>query len=166
MKFEDIKKDKEILAFLRKGNDNLGILGYTDHSEAHCTLVAERAGYILRKLEYKEKVIELAKMAGFMHDIGNAVNRSHHAEYGAILANDLLKDTDMPLEDRVTLVSAIGNHDESTGGATDAVSAGGRNFGLTLIVIRLRFPQRNVNVPSLLWMLLKDCRIICSLPII
>lgn len=94
--------------------------------------MAERAGYILRKLEYKEKVIELAKMAGFMHDIGNAVNRSHHAEYGAILANDLLKDTDMPLEDRVTLVSAIGNHDESTGGATDVVSAGGGNFGLTV----------------------------------
>ena len=109
-----------------------GILGYTDHSEAHCTLVAERSGYILRKLEYKEKVIELAKMAGFMHDIGNAVNRSRHAEYGAILTNDLLKDTDIPLEDRVTLMSAIGNHDESTGGATDAVSAGGGNFGFTV----------------------------------
>lgn len=58
-----------------------------------------------------------------MHDIGNAVNRSHHAEYGTILANDLLKKTDMPLEDRVTIVSAIGNHDESTGGATDYISA-------------------------------------------
>ena len=58
-----------------------------------------------------------------MHDIGNAVNRTHHAEYGAILANDILKDTDMPLEDRVTIVSCIGSHDESTGGATDPVSA-------------------------------------------
>ena len=123
MKFEDIKKNKEILAFLKKGNENLGILGYTDHSEAHCTLVAERAGYILRKLGYQEKEIELVKIAGFMHDIGNAVNRTHHAEYGAILANDLLKNTDMSLEDRVTIVSAIGNHDESTGGATDSISA-------------------------------------------
>lgn len=123
MKFEEIKKNKEILAFLKKGNENLGILGYTDHSEAHCILVAERAGDILRKLGYKEKDIELVKIAGFMHDIGNAVNRSHHAEYGAILANDLLKNTDMPLEDRVTVVSAIGNHDESTGGATDYISA-------------------------------------------
>lgn len=123
MKFEDIKKNREILAFLKKGNENLGILGYTDHSEAHCTLVAERAGYILRKLGYQEKEIELVKIAGFMHDIGNAVNRTHHAEYGAILANDLLKNTDMSLEDRVTIVSAIGNHDESTGGATDSISA-------------------------------------------
>ena len=123
MKFEEIKKNKEILAFLKKGNENLGILGYTDHSEAHCILVAERAGDILRKLGYKEKDIELVKIAGFMHDIGNAVNRSHHAEYGAILANDLLKNTDMPLEDRVTVVSAIGNHDESTGEATAYISA-------------------------------------------
>ena len=123
MKFEEIKKNKEILAFLKKGNENLGILGYTDHSEAHCILVAERAGDILKKLGYKQKERELAKIAGFMHDIGNAVNRSHHAEYGAILANDILKDTDMSLKDRVTVVSAIGNHDESTGGATDPVSA-------------------------------------------
>lgn len=123
MKFEEIKKNKEICAFLKKGNENLGVLGYTDHSQVHCVLVAERAGYILRKLGYKEKDIELVKIAGFMHDIGNAVNRSHHAEYGAILANELLKDTDMSLADRVTVVSAIGNHDESTGGATDFISA-------------------------------------------
>lgn len=123
MKFEEIRKNKEIGAFLKKGNENLGVLGYTDHSQAHCVLVAERAGYILRKLGYKEKEIELVKIAGFMHDIGNAVNRSHHAEYGAILANELLKNTDMSLTDRVTVVSAIGNHDESTGEATDAISA-------------------------------------------
>ena len=123
MRFEEIKKNKEILAFMKKGNENLGILGYTDHSEAHCMLVAERAGDVLKKLGYEEKEIELAKIAGYMHDIGNAVNRSHHAEYGAILANEFLKNTDMPLEDRVTVVSAIGNHDETTGGATDCISA-------------------------------------------
>ena len=123
MKFEEIKKNKEILAFLKKGNENLGVLGYTDHSEAHCVLVAERAGSILKTLGYSDKEVELVKIAGFMHDIGNAVNRAHHAEYGAILANDLLKNTDMSLKDRVTVVSAIGNHDESTGGATDCISA-------------------------------------------
>ena len=123
MTFEEIKKNREILAFLEKGNENLGVLGYTDHSKAHCALVAERAADILKKLGYKQKERELAKIAGFMHDIGNAVNRSHHAEYGAILANDILKNTDMSLKDRVTVVSAIGNHDESTGGATDPVSA-------------------------------------------
>ena len=123
MTYKDIRENREVLAYLKKGNDNLGVLGYTDHSEAHCTVVAERAGLILKKLEYPEETIELAKIAGFMHDIGNAVNRSRHAEYGAILANELLKGTDLSLEDRITIMSAIGNHDESTGGATDPVSA-------------------------------------------
>lgn len=123
MTYQEIKKNEEVRAYLKKGNDNLGVLGYTDHSEAHCTVVAERAGLILKKLEYPEETIELAKIAGFMHDIGNAVNRNRHAEYGAILANELLKGTDLSLEDRITIMSAIGNHDESTGGATDPVSA-------------------------------------------
>lgn len=123
MTYQEIKKNEEVRAYLKKGNDNLGVLGYTDHSEAHCTVVAERAGLILKKLEYPEETIELAKIAGFMHDIGNAVNRSRHAEYGAILANELLKGTDLSLENRITIMSAIGNHDESTGGATDPVSA-------------------------------------------
>ena len=123
MTYQEIKKNVEVRAYLKKGNDNLGVLGYTDHSEVHCTVVAERAGLILKKLEYPEETIELAKIAGFMHDIGNAVNRSRHAEYGAILANELLKGKDLSLEDRITIMSAIGNHDESTGGATDPVSA-------------------------------------------
>ena len=123
MTYQEIKKNEEVRVYLKKGNDYLGVLGYTDHSEAHCTVVAERAGLILKKLEYPEETIELAKIAGFMHDIGNAVNRSRHAEYGAILANELLKGTDLSLEDRITIMSAIGNHDESTGGATDPVSA-------------------------------------------
>lgn len=123
MTYQEIRKNEEVLAFLKKGNDNLGVLGYTEHSEAHCTVVAEHAAYILKTFGYSKHEIELAKIAGFMHDIGNAVNRSHHAEYGALLANEILKDTDMDLEDRVTIVSAIGNHDESTGGAKDAISA-------------------------------------------
>ena len=123
MTYQEIKKNEEVRAYLKKGNDNLGVLGYTDHSEAHCAVVAERAGLILKKLEYPEETIELAKIAGFMHDIGNAVSRSRHAEYGAILANELLKGKDLSLEDRIMIMSAIGNHDESTGGATDPVSA-------------------------------------------
>ena len=78
---------------------------------------------LLRHFGYSEHDIELAKIAGYMHDIGNAVNRKHHAEYGAIIANDILKNTDISLKDRIAIVSAIGNHDESTGGAVDAISA-------------------------------------------
>ena len=123
MKYEDIKKNSEVCALIKKGNENLGILGFTDHSHAHCAVVAERAALILKKLGYSKKQIELVRIAGFMHDIGNAINRHKHAEYGAILANEILKDTDLSIEDRITIISAIGHHDESSGGATDVISA-------------------------------------------
>lgn len=123
MNYTEIRNHEEIRALLKKGNDNLGVLGFTDHSTAHCALVAERAAEILKELGYDKDIIELAKIAGFMHDIGNAINRSHHAEYGAILAYELLKETDMPIDDRLTIVSAIGNHDEKDGVAVDAVTA-------------------------------------------
>ena len=85
--------------------------------------VAHQAGKFLKKLGYSEHEIELAKIAGFMHDIGNCVNRSRHAEYGGLLANEILKGMNISLQDRVTVISAIGHHDESTGRAMDAVSA-------------------------------------------
>ncbi len=123
MTYQDILKNEEVNAYIKKGNANLDVLGFTDHSQAHSGLVAERAADILKKLGYSEHEMELARIAGYMHDIGNVINRKNHAEYGALLANDILKDTDMSLEDRVIVVSAIGNHDEGTGGAKDPVSA-------------------------------------------
>ena len=123
MTYEQIKQHPEVVALLERGDYNLGVLGFTDHSMSHCVLVAERAAYILRKLGYDEHQEELAKIAGCMHDIGNAINRAHHAELGALLANDILKETDMTIADRMTVISAIGSHDESTGSAKDPVSA-------------------------------------------
>lgn len=121
--YQEIRENEEVQAYLQKGNENLGVLGFTDHSVIHCSLVAEEAGRILRELGYSDHEIELAKIAGMMHDIGNCVNRSRHAEYGAILANEILQNMDLSVEDRATIVSAIGHHDESTGGAMDPVSA-------------------------------------------
>lgn len=123
MKYSDVKENEEVLALIAKGNENLGVLGYTDHSEVHAALVAERAANILEILGYSKKQIELVKVAAFMHDIGNAINRSRHAEYGSLLANDILKETGMDRQERLTVVSAIAHHDESTGGATDVISA-------------------------------------------
>ena len=123
MTYKKLRKNAEINSMIKKGNENLGELGFTDHSEIHCSMVAEQAARILKKLGYSKKQVELAKIAAYMHDIGNVVNRINHAEYGAILANEILKKTDMSTEDRMTVVSAIGHHDESTGGATDVVSA-------------------------------------------
>ena len=123
MTYSDILTHPEVLALLETGNRNLGVLGFTDHSKAHCALVADRAANILARLGYDEHTQELARIAGFMHDIGNAVNRKNHGEYGALLANQILKELNCPLEDRMIIIAAIGHHDESTGGARDAVSA-------------------------------------------
>ena len=84
MKYEDIVNNKEILEYYERGNAILDTLGYTDHSTVHTKLVAANAAEILKTFEYSEREIELAKIAGFMHDIGNAVNRHHHAEYGGL----------------------------------------------------------------------------------
>ncbi len=123
MTYEQIRNHPEVIALQERGNANLGVLGFTDHSVAHTALVADRAAYILRKLGYSDREQELARIAGFMHDIGNAINRTHHAELGALLANDILKELGMDRADRITVIAAIGNHDESTGGAKDPVSA-------------------------------------------
>jgi metal-dependent HD superfamily phosphatase/phosphodiesterase len=121
--FEEIKNNEEINEFINKGNYNLGLLGYTDHSQIHCSIVADTAAMILKKFGYSEHDIELAKIAGYMHDIGNAINRTHHAEYGGLLADGILKKTNMNIKDRITIVSAISNHDKSTGGAVDMLGA-------------------------------------------
>lgn len=123
MTYSDIKNNEEVKELIRKGNQDLGVLGYTDHSETHCVMVAQRAAFVLKKFGYSEQEQELAKIAGYMHDIGNAVNRKNHAEYGAILANEILKNTDLTVKERIQIISAIGNHDESTGGAKDIISA-------------------------------------------
>lgn len=123
MKYKNIIENEEVLALIAKANENLGVLGFTDHSEVHAMIVAEHAALILETLGYKKSQLELVKIAAYMHDIGNAINRNRHAEYGAILANDILKELGMDRQDRLTIVSAIAHHDESTGGATDIISA-------------------------------------------
>lgn len=121
--YEVVKNNEEINALIERGNDVLKVMGYTEHSRTHATKVAETAGSILKKLGYGEKDIELAKIAGYMHDIGNSINRYDHAQSGALLAHQILKDMDMPLTDILYIISAIGNHDEGTGTAIDVVSA-------------------------------------------
>ena len=97
--------------------------GYTEHSHRHISIVSQRAGEILKTLGYPERTIELAKIAGYLHDIGNCVNRVDHAHSGAILAYNILKDMGMPVEERTEIMMAIGNHDEKTGTAVSDISA-------------------------------------------
>ena len=121
--YKQIRKNEEINLLIEKGNRVLKVLGYTDHSRKHAAKVAETAAMILQDLGYGEHQIELSRIAGYMHDIGNSINRHDHAHSGALLAYQILKDMKMPLEDVLTVTTAIGNHDEQTGTAVDVVSA-------------------------------------------
>ena len=121
--FKEIRENQEINLLIEKGNDVLGKIGYTEHSRKHAAIVAETAGTILKELGYVTHDVSLSKIAGYMHDIGNSVNRNDHAHTGAILAYQILKELQMPLADAVEVAAAIGHHDEKTGTAIDEVSA-------------------------------------------
>lgn len=121
--YQQVRENEEIALLIEKGNETLKELGFTEHSKKHAAKVSDTAGKILKELGYGKHKIELAKIAGYMHDIGNSINRHDHAHSGAILAYQILKDTDMPLKDILVVTTAIGHHDEATGDAVDPVSA-------------------------------------------
>jgi len=120
---EDVKNNPEVQELVIGAQNQLDALGYTEHSQRHVSIVSNRAGRILKTLGYDDHRVELAKIAGYLHDIGNGVNRVDHAHSGAILAYNILKDMGMDVKDRTEIMSAIGNHDEATGTAISDISA-------------------------------------------
>lgn len=123
MTLEDIKKNEEVQELIVGAQKQMDAMGYTEHSIRHISIVSNRAARILETLGYPEERIELAKIAGYMHDIGNCVNRVDHAHSGAILSYELLKDIGMDAKSRTEIMLAIGNHDEQTGTAVSDISA-------------------------------------------
>jgi len=123
LKFETLRKDEQVCAYIQAGNDSLKVLGYTEHSFPHLCHTAETAASLLRELGYPEETIELAKIAGLLHDIGNMINRSSHALTGAEIARTILEKHGMPYADIGIVCSAIGNHDEGVGKPINIVSA-------------------------------------------
>lgn len=123
MTYEEIKKNEAINTYIRQADASLVALGYTEHSFAHVTLVAEKAGYILQTLGYPQRTVELAKIAGYLHDIGNLVNRVDHSQSGAVMAFRILDNLGFAPEEISIIVSAIGNHDEGTGVPVSPVAA-------------------------------------------
>ena len=120
---KDIKENKELDALIRGAQKQLNAIGYTEHGHRHISIVSKRAGDILEKLGYPERTVELTRIAGYMHDIGNCVNRVDHAHTGAILAYNILKEMGMPIEEITEIMMARGNHDENTGTAVSDISA-------------------------------------------
>ena len=120
---KDVKENQELDALIRGAQKQLNAIGYTEHGHRHISIVSKRAGDILEKLGYPERIVELARIAGYIHDIGNCVNRVDHAHSGAIMAYNILKEMGMPVDERTEIMMAIGNHDESTGTAISDISA-------------------------------------------
>ena len=122
--FEDIRNDENIRTLIKRADESLITLGYTEHSFSHVGRVAETAGYILQTLRYPERDCELVQIAGWLHDIGNLVNRIDHAQSGAVMAFQLLSNyPQADIGEIATIVAAIGNHDESTAVAVNHIAA-------------------------------------------
>lgn len=121
--FDQIKSNQDIKTYITKADESLKALGYTEHSFAHVGKVSEDAAYILTTLGYDERTVELARIAGYLHDIGNLVNRVDHSQSGAVMAFRILDNLGMSAEEIALIVTAIGNHDEGTGVPVNPVAA-------------------------------------------
>jgi HD superfamily phosphodiesterase len=120
---ETLKKNIDVTTYIKKADESLLALGFTEHSFAHVTKVAQTAKYILENLDYDENDIRLAEIAAYLHDIGNLVNREEHSQSGAVIAFRLLDKLGMSSSDISTVVTAIGNHDEGNGVPVNPVAA-------------------------------------------
>lgn len=123
MTYEQVKQDNAVRVYIAQADASMEALGFTEHSFAHVTKVAQIAGDLLEGLGYPERTVELAKIAGYLHDIGNVVNRVDHSQSGAVMAFRILDRMEFPPEEIATIVTAIGNHDEGTGVPVNAVAA-------------------------------------------
>ena len=121
--YEMLTNSEAIKTYIIRADESLATLGFTEHSFAHVMHVAEMAGYILQTLGYDDRTVELAKIAGYLHDIGNLVNRKEHSQSGAVMAWSILSDMKCDPGEMATIVTAIGNHDEGNGVPVNAVAA-------------------------------------------
>ena len=121
--YEDVKNNSAVRTYIQRADESLTALGYTEHSFAHVTAVAENAAYILSTLGYPERTVELAKIAGFLHDIGNLVNRVDHSQSGAVMAFRILDKMGMEPADVAAVITAIGHHEDPTAFPVNPVAA-------------------------------------------
>jgi len=119
----DVKENEMVKVYINQADKFLGIIGYTEHGVRHAKRVAETAEFILSNLEKKKRIVTLGSIAGYLHDIGNVVNRANHAETGSILASSILSNMGMDVKDIAEIIAAIGNHHEENGVPVSDVSA-------------------------------------------
>lgn len=120
---QDIMKNSLVNTFIEKGNEHLGVMGYTDHGKLHLSLVSSLSKEIMLKLGYSDRMAELAGIAGYIHDIGNVVNRNGHSQSGALMAMEILRRLGMDADEVAIICAAVGNHDEGSGHPVNEVAA-------------------------------------------
>jgi len=120
---DDVRQNPFISTFLKRADEQMGVLGYTEHGERHASLVANIAQNILKRLGHPERAAQLAAIAGYLHDIGNVVHREEHAHSSALIAMDVLRKMRMPPEEIAIIMGAIGNHEEERGDPVGEISA-------------------------------------------
>lgn len=120
---DQVRKNEEVRTFIEKANEQMNALGYTEHGFRHAGIVAETARSILFELDFASRLIELANISGYLHDIGNAINRNCHSETAAVMAFTILMKMGMPVDEIGTVIAAIGNHEEESGTPVSPVGA-------------------------------------------
>jgi len=120
---EDVSSDPHVTAYIEVADEYLGAIGYTEHGFRHANLVSHIAGNILRRLGYDDRIAELGDIAGFMHDVGNAIGRDHHGVSSALLAKGCLRDLDMDPREIAHIMNALGNHEEEFGTPANPIGA-------------------------------------------
>ena len=123
MTYELVRRDEAVKVYISQADASMKALGFTEHSFAHVGRVAHIAGYILETLGFPDRTVELARIAGYLHDIGNLVNRVDHSQSGAVMAFRILDRMEFPPEEIAAIVTAIGNHDEGTGVPVNELAA-------------------------------------------
>src|SRR5665647_2290877 len=120
---DDVRRDREVQVFVALANENLGVLGYTEHGPRHASIVAGIAANVLARLHYPPRQAELAAVAGYLHDVGNGINRLDHGIAGALFSQHVLERLGMPAEEFAEVMCAIGNHEEEYGEAVSPLAA-------------------------------------------
>jgi metal-dependent HD superfamily phosphatase/phosphodiesterase len=120
---DQVRKDSEVKTYIEKANEQMNALGYTEHGFRHAGIVAATASNIPAELGFEPRLAELAAVAGYLHDLGNAINRNIHCETGAVMAFTILTRMGMATDEIATIIAAIGNHEEELGSPVSPVGA-------------------------------------------
>lgn len=123
LSLDEVKKNPVVKTFIEKGNEHLGVMGFTDHGYLHISLVSRLSQEIMLKLGYDQRKAELAGIAGYLHDLGNVINRNGHSQSGALIAQEILRRMGMDVAEVAIVCAAIGNHDEGSGHPVNEVAA-------------------------------------------